>query len=72
MKGPERRKAPRETDRYRETTSRASRIIDEARLIRLEIGSEEKPQREIRALKEIVKRQVARHPASRPSGPSDE
>lgn len=63
MNGRERRKTPRDTDRYRETTDRAARVIDEARLIRLEIKADEHPEQEIRALREILKKQVARYPS---------
>lgn len=61
MKDPDRRKSPRDTDRYRETTNRASRVIDEARVLRLEIGAED-PEKEVRALRRILKRQVIRYP----------
>lgn len=62
MNGPDRRKTRRVTDRYRETTDRAARVIDEARLLRLEIGAGEDPGQEIRALEQIVEKQVARYP----------
>lgn len=64
MNGPERRKSSRVTDRYRETTDRAARVIDEARLIRLEIGAEACPDSEVRALREILDKQVTRYPHS--------
>ena len=64
MNGPERRNSPRVTDRYRETTDRAARVIDEARLLRLEIGAEEFPDSEVRALREILNTQVTRYPHS--------
>lgn len=57
----ERRRTPRDTDRYRETTDRASRVIDEARLLRLEIGSED-PEKEVQALRRILRKQVVRYP----------
>jgi hypothetical protein len=62
VNAPDRRKKPRVTDRYRETTDRAARVIDEARLLRLEIGAEEDPGSEIRALQQILEKQVARYP----------
>lgn len=61
MNAPERRKSPRVTDRYRETTNRASRVIDEARLLRLELGAED-PESEVRALRSMLRRQAIRYP----------
>ncbi|HEY3886837.1 MAG TPA: hypothetical protein VGL62_16600 [Vicinamibacterales bacterium] len=58
VKRVERRKLPRDTDHYRETTNYAARIIDESKRIRGEMGRGVPSAAEIRAVRRILKTQA--------------
>jgi hypothetical protein len=61
----DRRKAPRDTDRYREVTGRASHVIDEARLIRAQMSEQLGRRSEVRALRQMLRKQNERYPQGR-------